>query len=170
MIDTSDNIRISPRFILFVISIIIGIIIVLFAFENLNNKRKKDKFYELIEATSNSHQVSNLINYTKNFNEVDSLKINLIKKELISLRKDIKILHSCKLIIPNGEYYQVISGINNSKLLARSRLTNKERKAIDLINNNLIEEIYNLNKNDQPIWSIIKIGDNYLKISRYIYN
>ncbi len=170
MTDTSDNIKISSRFILYTISIIIGIVIFLFVFENINNKRKKEKFYELIEVTSKSYHISNLISYTKKFNETDSLKIKIIKEELINLNKEIKILYSCKLIIPNGEFYQIINGYKNSKLLARSRLTKKEKKAIDLINNNLIEEIYNLNKNDQPIWSIIKIENNYLIIRRYIYD
>ncbi|MFK5982150.1 MAG: hypothetical protein QM499_04475 [Flavobacteriaceae bacterium] len=166
----SSSITISSKFILYLIIIFTGIIISLFIFNNINEKRKKKKFYELIENTKKSSHINNLLELTKDFNNLDSLNVNNIKRELTELNYEIDILYSCKLIIPTKNKYYTIQSYRDSKLELKKNLLEKEKKSIEFLNNNLIENMYDLSRNDQPIWSTIKIGNNYLIIRRYLYN
>jgi len=166
----SSSITISSKFILYLVIILVGIIISLFMFNNINEKRKKEKFYELIETTKKSYHINNLIELTKNFDSLDSLNVSKIKQELTELDDEIDILYSYKLIIPIKNEYYTLRSYRDSKLKLKKKLLDKEKKSIEFLNNNLIENIFDLSRNDQPIWSTIKIGDNYLIIKRYLYN
>lgn len=169
MTNNTSNIIIVKKNIVWTLSIIIGIITCLLFFNSIDNKRKKEKFFELIVSVKNSEHIPNLISLEKKFNKNDSITFKLIREELTLMRSDNNFLYSCELIIHSNDNFYRIEGYKRSKLKVKKKLWEKENKIIEHLNNGSLEKIYDLTKNDQPIWSVIKINASYLIIKRYLH-
>lgn len=167
---SSSSININKRNVIWIFLIFIGFITSLLFLDYIDNNRKKEKFFDLIRTTKESEHISKLIFLTKKYNEQDSLSYKLIKEELISMKKNIDKLYSCELLIPINDSIYRIGSYNNSNLIVKKSLWDKEKKVIEYLNDESQEKIFDLNKNDQPIWSIIKLDSSYLIIKRYLYN
>ncbi len=154
MTNNTSNIIIGKKNIVWTLSIIIGIITCLLFFNSIDNKRKKEKFFELIVSVKNSEHIPNLISLEKKFNKNDSITFKLIREELTLMRSDNNFLYSCELIIHSNDNFYRIEGYKRSKLKVKNKLWEKENKIIEHLNNGSLEKIYDLTKNDQPIWSV----------------
>jgi len=170
MTKDKTSIQISPKTIIWVGVILVGLIATMFVMDSIHEKRKYQRFLELNEKTTHSPHMDKLNTLAKNLGKNDTLLINRIKEQLHLLILDIAEISTCEVIIPCNEGFIKINKYKSEIDIVGS-LPSEEDQVITLLSSEnkdrIKKEIFDITESDYKVWTMIKLENGYLIATRF---